>query len=60
MNHRHIQAFLAVSATFFAMNAPLQAHAASQSNAAVARVARAEASSTATTAATVKASKANG
>ncbi|WP_233865005.1 hypothetical protein [Paraburkholderia adhaesiva] len=30
MNHRNIQAFLTVSAAFFAMNAPLQAHAGSQ------------------------------
>jgi hypothetical protein len=30
MNHRHIQTFLTVSAAFFAMNAPLQAHAANQ------------------------------
>ncbi|RQG99803.1 hypothetical protein [Paraburkholderia dinghuensis] len=30
MNHRHIQAFLTVSAAFFAMNAPLQAHASSR------------------------------
>jgi hypothetical protein len=30
MNHRHIQSFLTVSAAFFALNAPLQAHAASQ------------------------------
>lgn len=30
MNHRHIQAFLTVSAAFFAMNAPLPAHAANQ------------------------------
>jgi hypothetical protein len=56
MNHRHIQAFLAVSATFFAMNAPLQAHAASQNNAPVARVARVEACG----AATAKPTKANG
>jgi hypothetical protein len=27
MNNRHIQSFLTVSAAFFAMNAPLQAHA---------------------------------
>jgi hypothetical protein len=41
MNHRHIQAFLTVSAAFFAMNAPLQAHAVTQSASnAMARVAQ--------------------
>jgi len=53
MNHRHIQAFLTVSATFFAMNAPL-AHAASpraaEATARIVHCARAEVS--ATTAAT--------
>ena len=41
MNHRHIQAFLTVSAAFFALNAPLQAHAVSRdvSNA-IARIAQ--------------------
>jgi hypothetical protein len=30
MNHRHIQSFLTVSAAFFALNAPLHAHAVTQ------------------------------